>query len=279
MKNLKYKVKRIIYLIAIYFLRLYWRVTGGRRVQALGEKYRLTPNTIFPTYRKFPLPKGDCLSEIVRYTDYVQLHSVCRLLMKTDKPVVIEVGAHHGAYAVIMGKIVKKTGGRIIAIEPDPISFTKLTNNITLNGLENTVICLNIAVSDKTGKQYLHLNNSQSKLSAEKTRNSHMVDVKTVSQIISTYHIDKIDLLLIDVEGAELPVLQGIPWASIKIETIFCELHPYAWKDFGYSHNEWLAFLSKHNYRVIDMYMQERASFNIDSYIGPTLFLKSSTKQ
>ena len=149
-------LKSILYKTGIDVLRLFWRLQGRRIIKAFNEEYSVTPDTIFPNYRKFRLPKKGCLSEIVRYTDYVQLHSVVNYVSQLkDQPTVIDIGAHHGAYAVILGKIVQKMGGRVIAVEPNPQSFEVLKNNIRLNRLENTVICVQIAIADKDGKMNL----------------------------------------------------------------------------------------------------------------------------
>jgi hypothetical protein len=63
-----------------------------------------------------------------------------------------------------------------------------------------------------------------------------------------------LDLLIVDVEGAELPVLNGFPWETVRIEKIFVELHPYAWKDFGYGGDEFRSFLEEKGFRCLDMY-------------------------
>jgi len=78
---------------------------------------------------------------------------------------------------------------------------------------------------------------------------------------------------MIDVEGAELLVLRGFPWQSVRVEKILCELHPYAWKEFGYNIDDMKQFLISHGYRCFDMYFIEYKIFNTDTYLGPTLFI------
>jgi FkbM family methyltransferase len=268
------KVRRIIYETSLNFRRFLWKVSGGRRIRAFGENFRVTPNTIFPTYRKFPLPKGHCLSEIVRYTDFVQLHSVCSLLMKLEKPTVIEIGANHGAYAIIAGKFAKKMSGRVIAIEPDTESFNVLKDNVRMNNLQDTVACEQIAVLGKSGLANFESCGGQSHVTENDT--GHIVKVTTLRELIKKHEVKSVDILIIDVEGAELCVLKGHPWESVKVDNIFCELHPYAWKDFGYSGEDLKDFLRSHNFRCFDMYFREFTSFQANHYIGPTVFLQGS---
>jgi len=78
---------------------------------------------------------------------------------------------------------------------------------------------------------------------------------------------------MIDVEGAELNVLRGFPWEIMRPGRIFCELHPYAWKEFGYTGEDFMDFLKQHGYRCFDMYFREYTEFTSDDYIGPTVFV------
>ena len=268
------KVKRIIYKIGLILCRYFWKLNAGRRIKAFGERFRVAPNTIFPSYRKFPLPKGDCLSEIVRYTDFVQLHAICNLVMGLERPTIVEIGAHHGSYAIIMGKIVQKKAGKIIAVEPNPESYEVMVKNIGLNGLSNTVICEQVAILDKPGHLIsMELKGIESRLSEKQNGDCCPVEIVTLEELLQKYEVTKVDLLIIDVEGAELCVLRSFPWGSASIGKIFCELHPYAWKDFGYCGEDFSNFLRNHGYRCVDMYLKEHDIFKSDSYIGPSILV------
>jgi FkbM family methyltransferase len=262
-------IKSIIYKTGINALRMFWRVRGRRTIKAFNEEYNVTADTIFPNYRKFKLPKGGYLSEIVRYTDYVQLHSVVNYVSQLkNHPSIIDIGAHHGAYAVILGKIVQKKGGMIIGVEPNPQSFEVLQKNVILNKLENTVVCEHVAIADKEGNMNLESIGSQSRLTL--SNSDYVIEVITLEKLLIKHKINYVNLLLIDVEGAELLVLNGFPWQSVNVGKIFCELHPYAWKDFGYSGVDMSKFMSEHDYRCFDMFLQEHKIFDRDAYIGPT---------
>jgi FkbM family methyltransferase len=269
----KMLLKKIVYSVVMSLLKLFWRLRGGRRITAFGERFLVLPTTVFPTYRrKFPLPRGDCKSEIVRYTDFVQLHAICDSVSGIERPIIVDVGAYHGSYAIILAKLVKERGGKIIAIEPDPNSYSIMIGNVRLNQLEDTVICENIAISDQSGQSYLKIDDSQSQLSKGISDGPPCI-VSTLTQLLCNYSLKKVDLLIIDVEGAELPVLRSYPWESIMVGKIFCELHPYAWKNFNYGGEDFQRFILEHNFRVVDMYLKEHKVFDIKSYIGPTLFL------
>ena len=248
---------------------------GNRKINAFGHELLVTHNTTFPSYRKLRLPRGSCLSEIVRYTDFVQIHAVCNYVSGLkNRPVIIDIGAHHGAYAILIGRIVRHMKGRVIAVEPNPESFDVLRNNVRLNGLEDVVICEQVAVSDNPGLMHLSMEDVQSHLTAHRSANNVPVNVITLGSLIDKYQIRAVDLLIIDVEGAELPVLKGFPWESTAVNKIFCELHPYAWSDYNYNGDAIKQFLVTRGYLCIDMYLREQTAFDDESYIGPTIFLR-----
>jgi len=269
------EVNKFFYRAGLEVLRFYWRISGGRRIDAFGESFHVTHNTIFPSYWKLRLPKGSCLSEIVKYTDFVQVHSLCNLATQLEKPTIVDIGAHHGGYAIILGKIAQRKGGKVIAVEPIPESYAVMVKNVSQNGLSNTVICEQVAILDKPGHLNMELKGVESKLSGKQNDNRCPVTVVTLEQLLQKYEVKKVDLLIIDVEGAELPVLRSFPWQSASVGKIYCELHPYGWKDFGYCGEDFRNFLEDHGYRCIDMYLKEHDVLDSVVYVGPTLFMRT----
>lgn len=251
----------------------YWRISGGRRLRVFGESLKVTADTVFPGYRSHPLPAGSHKSRIVRHADFVQMHALVDFIERARRPLtVVEVGAHHGAYAVLMGQLLRQHGGRCIAIEPNPSSFATLCRNVRLNDLDGVVTCLQNGISDIPGELSISDRGSQSQLVAE--GGGETVTVKTLAQILSEQGLATVDLLLIDVEGAELPVLRGFPWNDLPLPKIFCELHPYAWPDFGYTAEDFSAFLTGKGLHCIDMYFTEHRTFPDLDYIGPTVLMR-----
>jgi len=131
------------------------------------------------------------------------------------KGIFIDVGAHIGKYTIMVGR---KINGRVISIEPAPDNFRTLLKNIELNSLKN-VIPLNVAVADEdserdffvlktsnTGGSTLYSNYLERGRSFKKIK----VKVRRLDNLLSSLGISKIDLLKIDVEGAEKQVLEGM---------------------------------------------------------------------
>jgi len=83
---------------------------------------------------------------------------------------------------------------------------------------------------------------------------------------------------MVDVEGAELPVLQGCSFGRIKNAAMFIEMHPYAWSQMGYEPCEMDKYLIENNFLCVDMFHRVHEGFENDpwypDYIGPTKFFR-----
>ncbi len=251
---------------------------GGRRVRAMGQEMLLDPATVFPSHRRLRLPKGGARSEIVRYADFVQMHSCCQYCEALPHPpVVVDVGAHHGAYAVVLGKIAQRRGGgKVIAIEPNPGSVEVLARNVALNGLEATVAIEQAAITEAPSTVRLALLGSESFVCERGQANTIEVKGEPLSDVLRRHGVSHVDLLIVDVEGAELPVLRSFPWESVTLGRVFCELHPNEWAHFGYTPAHFAAFLRDHDFRCVDMYFQEYDEVPTERHIGPCCLLPAA---
>lgn len=254
--------------------QIYWRLAGGRTEVVFGDRFRFEPSTHFPSFVGLHLPKRKILSTIVRYGDYVQTHAAYRIVEETKHPpVVVDVGAHHGIYAILLGKAVQRKKGVVVAIEPNPASFRILRRNVQLNKLEDTVRCENIGIMDRRATVRIDNEDDQSRIDESGALSGFKVEAFPLSQILEKHSLPSVDVLIIDVEGAELNVLRGIDWKKFRFGAIFCELHPYHWRHFQYTGSDVAEFLSLHGYRCFDMYLKEHVEFSGEGYIGPTLFV------
>jgi len=125
---------------------------------------------------------------------------VLQLLSSRDR-VFTDVGAHVGFYAVRMSRFYKL----VHAIEPNPLSVYALRRNMELNGITNMRIH-ELAVGEKEGEMLLSLKETGSSLSSNENSLSEKVKVK-VMPLDSV--IDHTDVMKIDTEGYEEPIVKG----------------------------------------------------------------------
>ncbi len=163
--------------------------------------------------------------------------------------------------------------GIIIAVEPNPRAFNILQENVHMNKLEDTVKCERVAIMERAGTFQFTDNEDQSRIADSSDRAAFEVKAMPLSSLFKKYSLTAVDIMIIDVEGAELNVLRSIDWKKCRFARIFCELQPYNWKHFGYSGIEMSEFLKQHKFRCFEMYLLEHKDFTSDPYIGPTLLV------
>lgn len=140
--------------------------------------------------------------------------------------VFVDVGAHIGKYTVMVGNQIKGKG-RVIAIEPDPKNFAVLQKNIQLNSMEN-VFSFNVAAASKEGERDFFVdsfNTGHSTFYGEGQRRFRKIEVacQRLDTILAAYGVSRIDLLKIDVEGAEEGVLEGLGSYLFQTKVIIYE--------------------------------------------------------
>ena len=121
-----------------------------------------------------------------------------------------DVGANFGVF-VLLGSRLVGPSGRVFAFEPVPSNRDVLERNIARNGARNVVISGD-AVSDRNGTIRIFLSHyagCHSTSSEPLNYAGEFLDVGVV-RLDEVEMIEKIDVLKIDVEGAELEVLSGL---------------------------------------------------------------------
>ncbi|MEM2483159.1 MAG: FkbM family methyltransferase [Candidatus Nezhaarchaeales archaeon] len=123
--------------------------------------------------------------------------------------VFIDVGAHIGVHSFRIASLFPKAS--IISIEPNPIAFEALILGIKANNLYN-VNAPNLTLSDIDGEITLHvkLNTAASSIiESQGSFKSIKVKAMRLDTLVETLKLDRIDVIKVDVEGAELEVLKG----------------------------------------------------------------------
>ena len=138
----------------------------------------------------------------------------------------LDIGAHVGCFSIFMALLVGSEG-RIEAIEPMPANLALLEKNIAQNDLGHVINLHEACCAAREGGVFLNLGPSsfESSLSNDFGHGSIPVPALTVDGL--ALKNGKLDFLKLDVEGAELDVLQGAETALAKFRpTLVIELHP-----------------------------------------------------
>lgn len=194
--------------------------------------------------------------------------------------VTLDIGANVGFYAVFIGHVVGPKG-TLHCFEPLPAAFNQLTKNIELNNLNQHVFAHNLALSDGTGTEILHIPQisgtsatSMRNLHPEEVTIAHEVRTETLDSWATRSGVSRVDLIKIDVEGAERLVLRG-GWSMITEHrpVIFAELLRKWSAGFGYHPQQVVSELGDLGYRCFAVSSELRQIDEIDEETEETNFL------
>ncbi len=139
--------------------------------------------------------------------------------------VVVDLGAGFGDEALIFSNLVGPAG-RVIAVEAHPKTFACLEQTVRRSAAGN-VNCVQCAVSDRNGV----LNISDS---AEHVGNSLLLDggsvpvpARSLDSLWDEVEIDRINLLKVNIEGAERDMVKGMERIASRIRNIVIECHDF----------------------------------------------------
>jgi len=168
----------------------------------------------------------------------------------------VDVGAAWGLFALVAAHQVGRSG-TVIAFEPDPRMLAKLKANIERNNLTNTHVC-NVAVADREGElrlvvceqvpgwKFAQLSTCDATDDAGLSVRSRRLDT-----VLDEAGARNVDLVKIDVEGAEDLVLTGMRagLSNWRYRNILLELHPLQLASRGRTAREVAEGLMAQGYR------------------------------
>jgi len=170
---------------------------------------------------------GESKERNKKYSEKFSREQLIKNIVQADHPIIFDIGAHRGESVLYLKRIFPSSS--IYSFEPDPDSFKVLERN-DIDG----VCCLNLAISDTDGVERFYRNkishtnslfrvNLQSKdsigVNTANAKNdteyfigfNQEIDIPTLrlDSFVKANAISHIDLLKIDVQGAECKVLNG----------------------------------------------------------------------
>jgi FkbM family methyltransferase len=162
-----------------------------------------------------------------------------------------DIGANVGFFALLAGHMSGYGVGHAYAFEPTPDNAEEIRRNVVLNGLPNvTVIEKAVGAEKGTGRLQVVDDQSWSKLMETGehpfTERVMDIDVVAIDDLVAAGEIKPPTVVKIDVEGFELPVLEGMRATLAEHRpAIICELHG--------THVEFAEFMRDAGYRVINL--------------------------
>lgn len=217
------------------------------RLPEIGSRMAVDANTYFA--RAFV--RGSYETHVVDY------------LKRTLRPgmTCVDVGANVGYFTLLMARQVGRQG-RVIAFEPSRRTCQSLRDNIVLNGLTN-VTAETIALSDHEGAVEFHegppgydVYNSMGTITHPSASGQAFTTVSVPCTMLDRYlehqNNRKVDIIKLDVEGAELFALRGMATTLERNPQVrlIIELADQTTAGFGYAAKEIVSWLLDRGWQI-----------------------------
>jgi len=190
--------------------------------------------------------------------------STVMTLEKLVKPgdVVFDIGANIGAHTLGLARCVGPAG-KVFAFEPTDFAFDKLKRNLALNpGLQARTyprqVLLAEAPAEEAPKEIFASWPLEKDASVHPKHRGRLVTarnatVDTLDRVVEREGIERLNVIKIDVDGHELPVLQGGLAGLTKFRPVLVmEMSPYVHAEEHNSFADLVALLRDAGYSIQD---------------------------
>jgi len=191
-----------------------------REIKRLRRIARYTPAHTYLLGERLELV--DAASFLALYDELIE-RQIYRFEAGKSAPLIIDGGANIGVSVIYFKKLYPKS--HIIAFEPDPEVFQVLKKNCESFGIQDVETIPKALWTSDTALEFMREGGDAGRLSRDED-NSDLIRVPTCR--LKDYLDQEIDLLKLDIEGAETEVLKDCADRLSNIERIFVEYHSFA---------------------------------------------------
>lgn len=176
--------------------------------------------------------------------------TVLRRVLRPDS-VAFDIGANIGVFAVVMARLTPR--GRVYAFEPAKETYDFLVRNLQANSTSN-FSAEQAAAFHETGSVTFMFSSAYPPGSfvgdnAEPGAEARTVPAVALDDYVASKALRRVDLIMIDAEGAELSVLRGATQTLASHRpALLIEINPALLQRFGHSsHTDLIAVLRRHH--------------------------------
>jgi FkbM family methyltransferase len=179
---------------------------------------------------------------------------ICDELRARLKPgsIFLDIGANIGYLSLYAARLVGPKG-KVISFEPNPSAYSMLRRNLSLNKFEN-VTTFQLGLSNGPGEASLYLTQGNSGSASLRSGSGEAITInlEAYDYLAREAGWPAPDVVKIDVEGAEVRVLQGMEdllSSQTRPETVLCEVSEWSLRCLGSSREELLTKMAGHGYK------------------------------
>lgn len=164
--------------------------------------------------------------------------------------VFVDVGAHIGLFAITAAKAAGG-GGQVVAFEPDPVNREVLIRNAALNRVDLDIRDCAIAGQEGQATLFKSAENLAIHSIVPEPRLTASTVVRTSTLERQLSGLDRLDLIKLDVQGAEPEIIAGIGDFLFRFERapiVILEVNPRDWVQRDPQMSALLAFIQRYRY-------------------------------
>ena len=198
-------------------------------------------------------PRSNSASNAIYFTPYFDPHEMAfveRVLLPGD--CFVDCGANIGTYTLLAANAVGPTG-RVVRFEPSSKAYSRLVENVEVNGLGGCVIARHAAVGAGPGTVNLSVGSDVSNTVIGAGEGGGAVESVPVVTVDDEVLEQSPCLVKIDVEGFELEALKGMTalLGTARPPHVLIELTPHLLLRAGTSATAVAQFLSDRGYQLM----------------------------
>jgi FkbM family methyltransferase len=166
--------------------------------------------------------------------------------------VIYDIGANVGIYSAFGGQVLDD--GYVVAFEPHPVAVPTLYRNLRSNCTDFQLFQLALSSGAGYGRMEVDFSTDANILATSGVN----VRLEQLKDVINQSKIPAPSVVKVDVEGAEMDVLQGFGEIFEEIRAIYIEVHKNRGEEFNSNVEDIVDILDLHFDEVSEIGEQER---------------------
>jgi len=186
------------------------------------------------------------------FFDKVYLSHLGESFTQAKRPTVIDIGAQVGFFSLSI--LTQKPEAKVLAYEPMPANFKRLSEyKHEFEEFDWTLNHIAVAATNEPLVLYTNTLDGFSSRSSIFDKGDDKIKVEvpsiTFDQIIAEHGLKKIDLLKLDCEGSEYPILYNMGEEQFKLVDNLC-IESHQGQGADENHHTLVNYLRQYNYQV-----------------------------
>lgn len=216
---------RLLHHLGVANLRL-GRRTVAERLWGAGAWLVPPPSTevevTLPWGHRIAVPPGHLVARSLMAGRYEEDTTALVQRLVQEGMTVADVGAHIGYYALLASHLVGPRG-RVYAFEPDPETYRYLVRNVQQNGCRNVTTVPKAAYRESATLAFAFTPGGiESHLGADGPQGLVQVEAVRLDEFFAQEGWPPLDLLVMDIEGAEAAALEGLHETAARSPALRC---------------------------------------------------------